>query len=1533
MSVLQHFFFFAHPPKPALRVESLDPLGSQHFRVLNTHGIPRDMPAHHERSSYFMNKSTQTFFKDSDHVVESTNKNQHLDGDSKLKTLPNLNVYREENLNQETQTEFNHEFVFSVQQNFNMLPIVDLILANLNFPFLIDSGSSICIIDADFFHSIKSFVNSKFLARAVTISTINSDVKFSGCVNLSFKIEKQQYKHNFYLVDIPQKSNFKGILGTDFLRKEAIVVDFNTGKIKIKDNDIPFKNSSLDNQNSAINILNEPKNLSNVLYKDIDERIMHCNVNNVNENNSSVSQQVHINQKSGSPIIARSLCKVILPPKQQVFIQAKCSDEYYFSKFLFEPCLQSRHLVAQCSVHTLNREKQLNDSICSQLSEKSSNEEAQQIIFMIPIENKSDKNFHINKNQKIGEIFEIDEIKESNVNSESQNFEQLNLIQANEHIKKLRDQEFNIENFKITHLCNQERTRFSELLSKFKQVFATSLLAMGHTDLVVPTLNFDSEYPRRSPPFPIPQILLKDTKQQLDEMLQAGVISKTISDWSSPLLLVKKKPGPDGKQTYRLALDLRLINTIITQSAYPLPKIQDIINNISQYKFYSNLDLQSAYHQIDLPHKYRPILAFNTPFGAYCYNRLVFGLKNSAAIFQHMIDKILEEVNVPGIFAYQDDIVVASNSFDETIEKLTKLFTCFEKYNLTLSPTKCNFHNTKINYLGFEISQNIITPIEQNITKITGFPLPNTKRKMKKFLGLCGFYRHLIPKFAHLTAQLNNLTTPKAVFKLTDEHKKAFNELQQTFFNKPFLRQPNWHETFYLNTDASSAAISACLMQKFEGELLPVSYFSKTLNRHEKNYPAIKLELMAIVKSIHAFKYYLYNREFVILSDSEPLKHYKKISSPTDLTTRWLMSISEYTFKFTHIPGQKNVLADYFSRIPEELPKQDINSHPEILHSKEILPVEERCHLTQIQDNNIREDSKCQENASNKQKSPLLPTPMKQDPLLEISTETFHIHQRKAPELKQIFHSVQNNKNDNKFKNFFICKNNLLLYKYVNISSSSICNSFAPKLVVPKSLVPKILRIMHVSHLGISKTYELIQQRYFWFGMYRDTKEFVESCQVCLQSKPQRIPMAPFQNTFIPKHPGEMVSMDLVGVFKNGQYILTIIDIFSRHLEMYTLRNITAQNITENFLKYISTHGRPSQVLCDLGTQFTAEIFKHINAILHINLIHTSAAHPQANAISERINTSIKSTIKALQLEGHTFAHAVDLHKAIYNASKHPATQYSPNLIHFARDLSIFTDTMDLSLAPQNKTTEFKLFRVLEAMESIYKLVYDNLQYSQHQNQARQKSFKKLRKFKIGDMVYIKAPSVFKHKIDGPFQILKQTGPVNFLVQRFNNQHSKKFVIHVNRLILSRMRPDRLKEQKFSSPAPLTNDSQPSANNLSFQVEDVSHPTLPPVTGVEVQLTPDKSSPPVIDNMSVIQQYSPVRSTVDDGGPPTLSPPVLVAPRGNDWQSSPISKDVTPTIIPSKKTPSSFSRVCTRSKHSRSAPGEYKLRNRTITFK
>ena len=219
-------------------------------------------------------------------------------------------------------------------------------------------------------------------------------------------------------------------------------------------------------------------------------------------------------------------------------------------------------------------------------------------------------------------------------------------------------------------------------------------------------------------------------------MVEAGLIERSATQWSCPMLLVRKKStnDPKQKQKFRLALDLRLINSIIKHSAYPLPKIQTIISNLSNYKHFTLLDLPSAYWQLNLPTEYQDKLAFTTPWGTYKNKRLVFGLKTAASTFQALIDSIIEETQLEGIFAYQDDIVVASNSFEETLEKLKTLISVLIKYNITLSPSKCKFHKQEIEYLGFKISQQKVLPIQSNIVKITSFPVPKTKRQIKKFV-------------------------------------------------------------------------------------------------------------------------------------------------------------------------------------------------------------------------------------------------------------------------------------------------------------------------------------------------------------------------------------------------------------------------------------------------------------------------------------------------------------------------------------------------------------------------------------------------------------------------------------------------------------------------------------------------------------------------------------------------------------------------------------------------------------------------------
>ncbi|GBM41078.1 Retrovirus-related Pol polyprotein from transposon 412, partial [Araneus ventricosus] len=194
----------------------------------------------------------------------------------------------------------------------------------------------------------------------------------------------------------------------------------------------------------------------------------------------------------------------------------------------------------------------------------------------------------------------------------------------------------------------------------------------------------------------------------------------------------------------------------------------------------------------------------------------------------------------------------------------------------------------------------------------------------------------LIPGFAELTECLTQLTKKNIPFQWTLTHQDAFKKLQDVFFTKPFVRLPDWDKPFVLNTDASGQAISGILLQEHEGKLHPNSYYSKTLSNSERNYPAIKLELFAIYKSVHAFKTYLYNTNFKILTDSKPLLHYKKIASPTNIVSRWLLYLSEFQFTCEHIPDKENTLADFLSRFPVN--RTEISNTPQD-EQELILPV------------------------------------------------------------------------------------------------------------------------------------------------------------------------------------------------------------------------------------------------------------------------------------------------------------------------------------------------------------------------------------------------------------------------------------------------------------------------------------------------------------------------------------------------------------------------------------------------------------------
>lgn len=1252
--------------------------------------------------------------------------------------------------NSEVQTDnISDAFLASVNVVQGSLPLINCVFGNDQEILLLDTGSSISLLDKQFFESIKDNVTYKHLASSITITTLNSKISFSACVKISFKIDNCLFRHPFYIVDFSSQSQYKGILGNDFIISNKIIIDSANNTAAFGSKQLDFINKLPVKLCDNINVIKEtsPENLNHdtMCYKQ-------------------------------SPVYLMQ--KVQLDAKTDSFFKVHAKVDDINQTLIFNKSKNLSNIDIPDQLLNLNCDSVLPNNVYE---------------FYVYINNGTHKPIHVNKGTLVGNLNLIEHIKDSEIIPP--NFENCNLIAASENTLLQRKLDLLPEDFSLNHLNYQQKEILLKILLDNSAAFSKSTSTLGHTDKIIPEINFLNNFPHKVLPFPVPQALQKEMKDQIDQLCEANIIERHVSPWSCPLLMVKKKCDPNQTPKYRLALDLRMLNSIIQGSSYPLPKIQTIISNLTSFTYFTSLDLQHAYHQIDLPTHLQDKLTFTSIFGSFKYKRLVFGLKTAASTFQALMDSILDEINIPGVYAYQDDLIFGSNSFEETQEKLTKILNIFKKYNLTLSPSKCSFHKTSTDYLGFHIENNAITPITSNISKINAFPVPKTKRQLKRFIGLATFYKHLIPSFSKIMQPLIDLTSTKRTFSWTENHQNAFNSIQNIFFKKPMVSLPNWDKTFYLSTDGSATSISGCLQQMCDNQLIPIAYFSKSLKPSEKNYPALKIELMAIHRSVTAFKYYLFNRDFIILSDSKPLKKYKRITNPADCATRWLMELSQYSFVFQHIPGNTNVLADYLSRENFEQVQETLSTNPELINEHTVpLPIiENSVSTSDCTSPNFSKNS----NSVNCVNQLVTTT----DPPFEISNQTFQKEQLNDPDLAVIIDSIIQKGSYEPDNNYFIHPDSkILMLKKSNSQNSE----FTYLIVVPKNLKSKTLSIAHMSHFGLQKTYEFLCKKYFWKGIYSDTLNYVSSCTKCLKSKHHRTKQAPFQSTYTPKRPNNTVSIDLLGPFVTGQSILTVIDHFSRHLEMYPLRSITASKVVHCLLHYITTFGRPTVILSDLGKQFTAQVFNLLNSSIGIKVLHSSVAHPQSNSISERINTSIKYTINMLMEDGFNFEQSLLIHKALYNGSKHGSTNFSPNLLHFGRELSLIFDTYDFSTT-QPYLDNVEMCKFFQGLNDLYNKAYHNIHEAQKYNYNHQLPRSKLRNLNVKDIVYLKSVDKFKPRYDGPFEIVHKHSPVSFTIKRYQSPTSREFKVHIDRILKAPPRYNHLTNSSNPAVFPGTN--------------------------------------------------------------------------------------------------------------------------------
>ncbi|GBL59443.1 Uncharacterized protein K02A2.6 [Araneus ventricosus] len=373
--------------------------------------------------------------------------------------------------------------------------------------------------------------------------------------------------------------------------------------------------------------------------------------------------------------------------------------------------------------------------------------------------------------------------------------------------------------------------------------------------------------------------------------------------------------------------------------------------------------------------------------------------------------------------------------------------------------------------------------------------------------------------------------------------------------------------------------------------------------------------------------------------------------------------------------------------------------------------------------------------------------------------------------------------------------------------------SQAELIVVPKLLQHKALDICHISHTGLDKTYQIVSNRYYWKGVYIDTKNFVLSCEQCIKNKSFTPKHAPPQSNRIPTRSGDYISVDIKGPLPNSGYVLTVLDHFSKHIVLYSLENITAETVSKRILNYISIHGRPSQILSDRGLQFTSEVFSLINKTLGIKLSHTSPFHPQTNGQTERLNPAIESSILTLQERGVNLQNALLIHQNIYNGLIHPSTGYTPNLLHFGRNLPLIFDTFDNNSEPIFLDKAHYVQDLLQQLNTAYELAYSTLTRKQVEQNNRLAKNSRPRALHVGDIVYLKSKGAFKIRFEGPYTIIAKRREVNFTIQALDNKSARSFTVHVDRLRYAPGRKSHL----------ISHDTAPNESKTRYFLRSSTH--------------------------------------------------------------------------------------------------------------
>lgn len=456
-------------------------------------------------------------------------------------------------------------------------------------------------------------------------------------------------------------------------------------------------------------------------------------------------------------------------------------------------------------------------------------------------------------------------------------------------------------------LSKQQTDALWKLLRTYSDIFSNK---PGCTDIAEHKILLTDSNPVRAKTYPVPYSLRETVKEELADMFKLGVIEPSDSPYSSPLLMLKKKDG-----TNRPVVDYRNLNRVTVFDAEPMPNADDIFARLAGSRFYSKMDFCKGYWQIPMSDSDRPKTAFSTPVGLYQFRRMPFGLQNAGATYGRMMRKLLEGLEATDNFV--DDVLTFTDGWERHLDELRELFERIRQARLTVKPSKCHFGYQSVEFLGHHVGNGNLEMLSEKVEQVISAPVPRTKKQLRAFLGLSGYYRRFIENYAMIVAPLTDALKGGGTTTLnwSSAQDKAFAKLKELLCAKPILRLPDTTKPFVLRTDASDVGLGAVLLQEHEDGIFPVAYASRKLSRAERNYSVVERECLAIVWAVAKFYRWLYGRQFVLQTDHRPLTFLDRAKMANARVMRWALALQPFSFRTESIKGSDNVGADYLSRV------------------------------------------------------------------------------------------------------------------------------------------------------------------------------------------------------------------------------------------------------------------------------------------------------------------------------------------------------------------------------------------------------------------------------------------------------------------------------------------------------------------------------------------------------------------------------------------------------------------------------------------